>query len=67
MAGESQNMRENSWPIPEFYFIVDLWVNSGMGEVPFQEVSGLDMKSEVIEYLAGNDNCFSTAKIPCLL
>ena len=32
--------------------------------LPFQEVSGLDMKAQVIEYRAGNSQVFSTIKMP---
>lgn len=32
--------------------------------VPFQEVSGLDVEAQVIEYRAGNSPVFSTVKMP---
>ncbi|MCC5946173.1 MAG: phage tail protein [Bernardetiaceae bacterium] len=62
MAGEAQ---DNVWPLPKFHFEVD-WgsVASGLG---FQEVSGLDVEAQVIEYRHGNNPVFSTIKMPGLL
>ena len=54
------------WPIPKFYFAVDLGAESGLREVPFQEVSGLDMEPQIIEHRAGNDTQFSALKMPGL-
>ncbi|WP_298293093.1 phage tail protein [uncultured Litoreibacter sp.] len=59
MAGEKENA---VWPLPKFYFSVDI---SGVGtDLPFQEVSGLDTETQVIEYRAGNSKNFSTIKMP---
>lgn len=60
MAGEAQ---DSTWPLPKFYFQVEL----NGGAVPFQEVSGLDMETEVIEYRAGNSKQFSKIKMPGML
>ena len=57
MAGEKQ---DNVWPLPKFYFQVKL----GDKEVPFQEVSGLDIEAQIIEYRHGNSKAFSTIKMP---
>ncbi len=57
MAGEAQG---NVWPLPKFYFQVKL----GDTEVAFQEVSGLDIEAQVIEYRNGNSKEFSTIKMP---
>jgi phage tail-like protein len=57
MAGEKQ---DNVWPLPKFYFQVKL----GDNEVPFQEVSGLDIEAQIIEYRHGNSKEFSTIKMP---
>lgn len=55
------SVQKTVWPLPKFYFQVDL----GDGQVvPFQEVSGLDIESQVIEYRAGNKKDFSTVKMP---
>jgi len=57
MAGESQ---DSVWPLPKFYFQVKL----GDTEVAFQEVSGLDIEAQIIEYRHGNSPEFSTIKMP---
>lgn len=57
MAGDKQ---DNVWPLPKFYFQVKL----GDKEVPFQEVSGLDIEAQIIEYRHGNSKEFSTIKMP---
>lgn len=57
MAGEKQ---DNVWPLPKFYFQVKL----GDKEVPFQEVSGLDVEAQIVEYRHGNSKEFSTIKMP---
>ena len=57
MAGEKQ---DNVWPLPKFYFQVKL----GDKQVPFQEVSGLDIEAQIIEYRHGNSKEFSTIKMP---
>lgn len=48
------------WPLPKFHFQVR-WDNT---ELMFQEVSGLDIESEVLEYRAGNSPEFSKVKMP---
>lgn len=59
MAGEKQ---DTNWPLPKFYFEVDI---TDVGtKLPFQEVSGLDIETQVIEYRAGNSPTFSTIKMP---
>jgi phage tail-like protein len=60
MAGEKQ---ENPWPVPAFHFKVTI---GGIGEIAFQEVSGLDTEHDVIEYRAGNSVNFTTIKMPGL-
>ncbi|MCG2590564.1 phage tail protein [Rhodohalobacter sulfatireducens] len=64
MAGEQQEGRSTQWPLPKFYFTVDLGADSSVGEVPFQEVSGMEIESQTIEYHAENDKRFSTVKMP---
>lgn len=58
MAGDKQ---DTNWPLPKFYFQVDL---GSTKDVPFQEVSGLETETQVIEYRAGNSKVFSTIKMP---
>ncbi len=57
MAGEAQ---DKVWPLPKFFFQVQI---AGQ-EVAFQEVSGLDIEAQVIEYRHGNSKEFSTIKMP---
>lgn len=57
MAGEAQ---DHVWPLPKFYFMVKI----ADQEVAFQEVSGLDIEAQVIEYRHGNSPEFSTIKMP---
>jgi len=58
MAGEAQN---NIWPLPKFYFSVDIDTQKNLA---FQEVSGLDTETQIIEYRASNSKQFSTIKMP---
>lgn len=58
MAGEKQ---DNNWPLPKFYFMVDLGSNTN---VPFQEVSGLEIEAEPLEYRHGNSKVFSKINMP---
>ena len=46
MAGEAQ---DNVWPLPSFYFKVEL---GSLGEIAFKEVSGLDME-DARQFLSG--------------
>lgn len=57
MAGEKQ---EAPWPIPAFHFKVTI---GKVGEVAFQEVSGLDTEYDIIEYRAGNSPDFSLSRM----
>lgn len=61
MAGEKQ---EAPWPVPKFHFSVEFQVFDG--SIGFQEVSGLDIEAQVIEYRSGNSENFSTVKMPGL-
>lgn len=58
MAGEVQ---DNVWPLPKFYFTVEI---ATLSEATFQEVSGLDVEAQIIEYRHGNSPDFSTIKMP---
>ena len=57
MAGEAQ---APVWPLPKFYFLVEIATLSAN----FQEVSGLEIEAQVIEYRHGNSPEFSTIKMP---
>ena len=58
MSGETQ---DSEWPLPKFYFKVDLGSTT---DVPFQEVSGLELTAQPIEYRHGNSPVFSTINMP---
>ncbi len=49
---------EDQWPIPKFHFRVSI----ADEEMSFQEVSGLEANTEVIEYRHGDSEVFSTIK-----
>ena len=61
MAGEAQ---DTNWPLPKFYFMVD-WGSTT--NIPFQEVSGLDIESEPIEYRQHNSKIFSKISMPGMI
>ena len=50
------------WPMPKFRFEVDF--GTELKGVLFQEVSGMDAESQVIEYRKSNSPLFSTRKMP---
>ena len=52
-------MADANYPLPGFHFSVDF----GGTIINCNEVSGLDMEVEVIEYRAGDDQTFSTQKM----
>lgn len=60
MPTQSPNESSNLWPLPKFYFQVNF---DGL-ILGFQEVSGLDIETQVIEYREGNSKQFSTIKMP---
>jgi phage tail-like protein len=57
MAGEAPN---TTWPMAAFYFSV----NIDDTDYPFQEVSGLETETQIIEYRTGDSKQFSTTKMP---
>ena len=63
MADDGSAQSTAIWPLPKFHFQVK-WDDT---EIAFQEVSGLDIESEVIEYRAGNNPVFSTVKMPGMI
>ncbi len=50
------------WPLTKFYFKVNL--GSQDNTASFQEVSGLDTETQVVEYRHGDSKTFSTIKMP---
>lgn len=56
------SQENNQWHSPTFRFMVS--INGEQSS--FQEVSGLDMETQPIEYRQGNSKIFSTIKMPGL-
>ncbi|WP_300038608.1 phage tail protein [uncultured Roseobacter sp.] len=63
MADDGSAQTNAVWPLPKFHFQVK-WDDT---ELAFQEVSGLDIESEVLEYRAGNNPVFSKIKMPGMI
>lgn len=57
-----ESEQDPTWPLPKFRFEVDL--GTGLTGIQFQEVSGMDAESQVIEYRKNNSLLFSTQKMP---
>jgi phage tail-like protein len=53
--------RNKDWPLPKFYFMVD-WGDTT--NIPFQEVSGLNIEAQPISYRHGNSPVFSEINMP---
>jgi phage tail-like protein len=62
MPTENATSENEPWPLPKFQFQVDFGTDL-MG-ISFQEVSGLDLETQVIEYRKSNSPTFSTIKMP---
>ncbi|MGC1302617.1 MAG: phage tail protein [Caulobacteraceae bacterium] len=62
MAEDGSAQSKSEWPLPKFSFQVK-WDSNVMS---FQEVSGLDIESQPIEYRAGDSKTYSVVKMPGL-
>lgn len=62
MATDDGSIEGATWPMPKFRFEVDL--GTQMTGVAFQEVSGMDVENQIIEYRKSNSPLFSTEKMP---
>lgn len=60
MADDGSVQSKTVWPMPKFHFSVK-WGDQTMS---FQEVSGLDTETQIIEYRHGDNPVFSTIKMP---
>ena len=60
MADDGSAQSTTVWPLPKFYFEVK-WDAEVMS---FQEVSGLDIEAQPIEYRHGDNPVFSVIKMP---
>ena len=62
MADDGSAQSTTDWPIPKFRFEVK-WDSNVMS---FQEISGLDIEAQAIEYRHGDSPSFSSIKMPGL-
>lgn len=51
----------SNWPLPKFHFSVDF---GNITNIPFQEVSGLETETQIIEYRHSASPSFSAIKMP---
>ena len=63
MADDGSAQSTTVWPMPKFHFQVK-WDSEVMS---FQEVSGLDIEAQPIEYRHGDSKVFSTIKMPGII
>ena len=61
MATNDGSKQSIPWPLPKFKFSVS-W--GEQENIRFQEVSGLETESQIIEYRGTNSKAFSTVKMP---
>ncbi len=57
-TGKEQS--KNTWPLTRFSFLVKI----GNTEISFQEVTGLNAETQVVEYRGGSNPGISTIKMP---
>ena len=46
----------NGFPLPKYYFKVNIEGPGGSGEMSFQEVTGLDQEVDHLQYRHGDDD-----------
>ena len=62
MPKNIENAEGATWPLPKFRFEVDL--GDELKGILFQEVSGMDVENQIIEYRNSNTPLFSSQKMP---
>jgi len=62
MGSDDGSIEGATWPMPKFRFEVDF--GTDIKGVSFQEVSGMDVENQIIEYRKSNSPLFSTEKMP---
>lgn len=62
MPTNNENQEGATWPMPKFRFEVDF--GNELTGVAFQEVTGMDIDNQIIEYRSNNSPIFSTIKMP---
>jgi phage tail-like protein len=63
MADDDGSKQGATWPLPKFYFNIDLGDGKKQG---FSEISGLESDIKPIEYRHSDSKVFSTIKMPGL-
>lgn len=63
MADDGSAQAKTIWPMPAFHFKVTIGATDGLNGV-FEEVSGLESETQVIEYRQGNSKLYSPSKMP---
>ena len=58
MADDGSAQSTSVWPMPKFYFEVSWDANT----MSFQEVSGLDVEAQVIEYRHGDSPAMAAGR-----
>ena len=61
MADNDGSVQGAPWPLPKFYFMVEI---EGVGSVGFQAVDGLSAEVTVVEYRHSNSPEFAKIKMP---
>jgi len=61
---DSDGLNNDIWPVAKFYFLVSIKGKHYEGEIGFQEVSGLDQETDIMEYRHGDSPSFGTIKKP---
>jgi phage tail-like protein len=62
MAADDGSVEGATWLMPKFRFEVDL--GTELTKVAFQEVTGMDVENQIIEYRKSNSPLFSVEKMP---
>ena len=62
MTTDDGSIEGETWPMPKFRFEVDL--GTELTKVAFQEVSGMDVENQILEYRKSNSSLFSVEKMP---
>lgn len=62
MAVDNGSAEGSTWPMPKFRFEVDL--GAELKGVAFQEISGMNVENQIIEYRKSNSPLFSMEKMP---
>ena len=59
--GNDDKQQSTAWTTPKFRF--EVVFGTGLNGVSFQEISGMDVESQIIEYFKNNSPLFSTQKM----